>query len=237
MMHLLGDMGFSQSNTNFTWRQSADELMAFGEELAHAPSAAWFRPNLWPVTPDILIGSLRDGRPEHFIARAVLAATMAPSWGIYSGFELCENRPASPANEEYADSEKYQLVARNHDDSDSLMPLLAQLNKIRRDHRCLWRMSSFRPAQIDHPDLVAYSHHSTSDGGDEVILVVVNLDPLHVNEATVGLDLGALGLPHDAPYTAEDLLTGESWTWQGPANYVRLDPAERVAHVLSLHRS
>jgi starch synthase (maltosyl-transferring) len=84
---------------------------------------------------------------------------------------------------------------------------------------------------------VAYSHHSISDGGDEVILVVVNLDPLHVNEATVGIDLGALGLPHDAPYTAEDLLTGESWTWQGPANYVRLDPAERVAHVLSLHRS
>ena len=233
MMHLLGEIGFSQSYTYFTWRTGADELMAYGEELAHAPSAGWFRPNLWPNTPDILIGPLRDGSREVFESRAVLAATMAPSWGVYSGFELGENRPASPKNEEYADSEKYQLVERDHDDPDSLMPLLARLNRVRREHPALWRMQSFRAARVDHPSLVAYTHRS----GDDVVLVVVNLDPSQVGEATVGLDLWSLGLPTDAPFTAADLLTGESWTWQGAENYVRLDPAERVAHVLALHRA
>ncbi|MFM7068384.1 MAG: alpha-1,4-glucan--maltose-1-phosphate maltosyltransferase, partial [Actinomycetes bacterium] len=233
MMHLLGEIGFSQSYTYFTWRTEANELMEYGCELAHAVTAGWFRPNLWTNTPDILAGPLRGGSRQVFAARAVLAATMAPSWGVYSGFECCENEPAAATNEEYVNPEKYQLVQRRHDDPASLMSLIERLNTIRRAHPALWRMQSFRAERIDHPQLVAYSHRH----GDDVILAVVNLDADHAHEATVGLDLWALGLPTSAPFVAEDLLTGESWNWQGADNYVRLDPAERVAHVFSLRRA
>lgn len=233
MMHSLGEVGFSQSYTYFTWRDDKWELTSYGEELAHAPSAAWFRPNLWPNTPDILAGALRDGSRRAFAARAVLAATMAPSWGVYSGFELCENDPY-PDKEEYHFSEKYELKARDHDDPESLWPLLVRLNEVRRAHPATWRMSSLHFHHVDNDDVIAYTHHTDRDGSIDTVLVVVNLAPDDVREATVHLDLGVIGLADRPSVEVHDELTGESWVWGGHGNYVRFDPAERVAHVFSV---
>ena len=233
MMHTLAEVGFSQSYTYFTWRTTAWELREYGNELAHGPAAGYFRPNLWPNTPDILAGPLRDGPPAAFAVRAVLAATLSPSWGVYSGYELFENRPASPDNEEYLNSEKYELKVRDWDRPDSLMGFLASLNRIRRDHRSMWRIDSLRFHHADHDDVLVYSHRH-ADSGDTVICVV-NLHPTEVREATVHLDVGALDLG-DGPYEVVDELTGETFGWHGSANYVRLDPSERVAHVLAVVR-
>jgi starch synthase (maltosyl-transferring) len=231
MMHSLAEIGFSQSYTYFTWRRTKWELTEYGEELAHAPSAGWFRPNLWPTTPDILAEPLRDASRQVFASRAVLAATMAPSWGIYSGYELCENDPV-PDKEEYRNSEKYELKQRDHDDPRSLWPLLAELNRIRRAHPSMWRMSSLRFHHVDHDDVIAYSHHTVHEGVPDTVVVVVNLAPDEMREAMVHLDLGALGLGDRVSFPVHDELTGESWDWGPNGNYVRFDPAERVAHVL-----
>jgi starch synthase (maltosyl-transferring) len=234
MMHSLAEVGFSQSYTYFTWRRTKEELTSYGEELAHAPTAAWFRPNLWPNTPDILAGQLRDGSRHAFAQRALLAATMAPSWGVYSGYEHCENDPV-PDREEYRFSEKYELKSRDHDAPDSLWPLLSRLNHIRRGHPALARMDSLRFHHVDNDDVVAYSHLRQTAGGEiDRVLVVVNLVPDEVREATVYLDHGALGLSHDLPFGMLDELTDETWVWSGSGNYVRLDPVERVGHVFSV---
>jgi starch synthase (maltosyl-transferring) len=230
MMHSLAEIGFSQSYTYFTWRRTKWELTSYGEELAHGPCAGWFRPNLWPTTPDILAEPLRDASPQAFAARAVLAATMAPSWGVYSGYELGEHDPV-PDKEEYRNSEKYELVQRDHDDPRSSWPLLAELNRIRSAHRSMWRMSSLRFHHVDHDEVIAYSHSSVHDGERDTVLVVVNLAPDEVREATVHLDLGALGLADRSALQVRDELTGEAWDWGPGGNYVRFDPDERVAHV------
>jgi len=235
MMHALAEIGFSQSYTYFTWRTSKWELVEYGEELAHGEAAGWFRPNLWPNTPDILSGPLRNGSPGQFAIRAVLAATMAPSWGIYSGYELCENQPASPDNEEYLHSEKYELKVRDWSPTEqpgSLWALIARLNEIRRAHPAMWRMWSLRFHHVEDDRLIAYSHRRD----DDVVMVVVNLAPDELVESTLHVDPGSLGLPPEGPYLARDELTGEEWTWEGPTAYVKLGPDERVAHVLSLVR-
>ena len=233
MMHTLAEVGFSQSYTYFAWRTTKWELTSYGEELAHAPTAGWFRPNLWPTTPDILAPPLRDATSDAFAARAVLAATMSPSWGIYSGYELCEDDPF-PGKEEYRNSEKYELKDRDHDDPASLWPLLARLNHVRRAHPAMWRMSSLRFHHVDQDDVIAYSHHGVHDGEPDTVLVVVNLVPDELREATVYVDVGALGLDGHTPFEVTDELTGESWVWGPDGNYVRFEPRGRVAHVLSI---
>ncbi len=233
MMHSLAEVGFSQSYTYFTWRTTRWELTEYGLELAHAPTAAWFRPNLWPNTPDILADPLRNGSKAAFASRAVLAATMAPSWGVYSGYEHLENDPV-PDKEEYRNSEKYEVKHRDHD-AAPLWPLFVALNRIRRAHPAFARMSSLRFHHVEDDRLIAYSHHRTVDGTTDRVLVVVSLDPDQVVESSVHVDLGALGLP-DVPFDVLDELTGESWTWSPAGNYVRFGPAERVAHVFSLPR-
>lgn len=230
MMHTLAEIGFSQSYTYFTWRRTKQELAEYGEELASGHASSWFRPNLWPTTPDILADPLRCASLEVFASRAVLAATLAPSWGVYSGYELGENDP-DPVKEEYRNSEKYELKSRDHEDRRSLWPLLAGLNRIRHEHRSMWRMSSLRFHHVDHDDVIAYSHHRVIDGVSDTVLVVVNLTPDEVREATVHLDLGSLGLAGRSSFPVLDELTGECWEWGANGNYVRLDPAERVAHV------
>jgi len=232
-MHTLAEVGFSQSYTYFAWRTTKWELTSYGEELAHAPTAGWFRPNLWPTTPDILAPPLRDATSDAFAARAVLAATMSPSWGIYSGYELCEDDPF-PGKEEYRNSEKYELKDRDHDDPASLWPLLARLNHVRRAHPAMWRMSSLRFHHVDQDDVIAYSHHGVHDGEPDTVLVVVNLVPDELREATVYVDVGALGLDGHTPFEVTDELTGESWVWGPDGNYVRFEPRGRVAHVLSI---
>jgi starch synthase (maltosyl-transferring) len=228
-MHRLAEVGFSQSYTYFTWRTSKAELTSYLVELAQGPDASYFRPNLWPNTPDILSGPLRDGPPAAFKLRAVLAATLGPSWGIYSGYELCENQPASDTNEEYLLSEKYELKHRDFDSSSSIAPFIAQLNDIRRRHPAL---TDLRSLQFHHaPDdaLIVYSKRVD----DDIVLVIVNLDPSSGHEATLWIDLGALGLPWDADLVAYDELSSSTFVWRGPEPYVRLDPS-RPAHVVWL---
>ncbi len=237
VMHRLAEIGFSQSYTYFTWRTTKEEIIEYGEELAHGPGADYFRPNLWPNTPDILAGPLRRGQPWVFAQRAVLAATLGPSWGVYSGYELIENEPASEANEEYAHSEKYEIKHRNFDDPRSIAPLLARLNDIRRRHPALSELRTLRFHGTSGSSFVAYSKQGvTPDGEVDTVLVVVGLDPTGFAEGIVTIDLGALGLPWDEPLHALDELSGDLFHWRGADAYIRLQ-AGRPAHVVHLRRA
>lgn len=233
MMHSLAEIGFTQSYTYFAWRHDKASLTEYGIELAHAPSAGWFRPNLWPTTPDILTGQLRDGTREDFMVRALLAATLSPSWGMYSGYELCEGDP-HPTKEEYSFSEKYELKTRDYDDPTSIWGFISILNRIRRDEPALSRMDTLTFHDVDHDDVVAYSHVRRSNGRWSRILVVVGLRPERTAEATVYLDRTALRLADGGPVRVEDQLTGESWNWSGYGDYVRLGPADRIGHVFTI---
>ncbi|HLY84078.1 MAG TPA: alpha-1,4-glucan--maltose-1-phosphate maltosyltransferase, partial [Acidimicrobiales bacterium] len=196
------------------------------------PKADYMRPNFWPNTPDILSGPLRNGPPSAFAERLVLAATMAPSWGMFNGYELYENQPASPTSEEYLYSEKYEIKHRDWRGPDTLLPLIARVNGIRRGHPALQRLRSIRFHDTDNPQVIAYS--KVSDDGDDIMLMVVCLDPYSSQEATLQLDLDLLGLPADRPFEVFDELGGEAFTWSGPNPYVKLEPPGRVAHILSL---
>jgi starch synthase (maltosyl-transferring) len=234
VMHTLAALGFSQSYTYFTWRTAAWELREYGTELSQDEGADYFRPNFWPNTPDILSGPLRNGPPSAFRLRATLAATMSPNWGMYSGYELCENQPASATNEEYLHSEKYQLCRRNWDEADSIANHITALNAARRAHPSLAELRTLRfHGSTDDESFVVYSK-TTPDGGDPV-LVVVNIDPHNAHEGLLRLDLAALGIPWSGPYEAADELTGEAYVWHGPEPYIRLDPHEgRESHVFAL---
>jgi starch synthase (maltosyl-transferring) len=232
VMAKLAEVGFSQSYTYFTWRNSARELADYVTELTSGPTADYMRPNFWPNTPDILAGPLRGGGRAAFKMRLVLAATMSPSYGIYSGYELAENEPASEANEEYLHSEKYEFKTRDWERSDSLAPWIGGINAIRRRHPALQRLRNIRFQHSDNSAILAYAKH-TEDRAD-VVLVVVNLDPDHPQETTLGLDLGALGLPWDLPFEAYDELSQQNFSWRGPNPFVRLDPAWEPAHILHL---
>lgn len=235
VMAKLAEVGFSQSYTYFTWRTERDGeegLWAYMEELAQGPVADYMRPNFWPNTPDILAGPLRDGPPAAFALRYVLAATLTPSYGVYSGLELYENEPASPANEEYLHSEKYQLRQRDFDRPGTLAPLMTAVNDIRRRHPAFSRLRSLRMVPSDNPNVVAYT--KTSDDGSDTVLCAVSLDPYTPQETTLHLDLAALDLPEDRPFYVRDELSGELYLWTGPSPYVRLEPATRVAHILDL---
>jgi starch synthase (maltosyl-transferring) len=229
VMAKLAEVGFTQSYTYFTWRTTKQELAEYALEVTAGPVAEYMRPNFWPNTPDILSGPLRNGPPAAFRLRALLAATLVPSWGVYSGYELCENEPASEANEEYLHSEKYELRRRDWRRADSLAPFLGRLNEIRRAHPVFQRLRGLRVHPSSNDQVLAYSRTS-ADGGD-VVLCVVNLDPHHWHEDTLWLDLPALGLPPTVE--AYDELSGATFVWdQSP--YVRLDPAETPGHVLHL---
>ena len=229
MMAKLAEVGFSQSYTYFTWRTEAWELRDYVIELTQGPLADTMRPAFWPNTPDILAGPLRRGPRAAFALRLLLAATLVPTYGIYSGYELCENEPASESNEEYAHSEKYELKDRDYAAFDSLSPLIRRVNEIRRGHPELWSLRDVRFHHSDDEQLLVYSRgHAATD----LLLCVVNMDPHHAHETTVRIDLGALGLPTQGAYHLVDELTGEAYTWSGDAAYVRLDPgAGQVAHL------
>ncbi len=234
MMARLAEVGFSQSYTYFTWRTEAWELGEYLEELSEGRTADYMRPAFWTNTPDILSGPLRDGPPAAFRMRAMLAATMVPTWGVYSGFEFCENVPASPQNEEYFASEKYELKRREWGSPTSLAPFLGTLNGVRRRHPALRRLRGARVHTGDNQQLFAFSRMTRTR--DDVVLVVVNLDPWNVQAGFLRLDLTELGLPVEGPYVAHDELTGESYEWSGPHPWVRLDPAAGPGHILSLRR-
>ncbi len=230
VMQRLAKIGFSQSYTYFTWRNSAWELAEYLTELSQTELADWFRPNFWVNTPDILHATLQQGGPPAFRLRAALAAITGPSWGMYSGYELCEATPFRVGSEEYRNSEKYQLRPRDWSGTGSIAPLITRLNGIRAGHRdAIAQLSTLRLHHMTDESMLCVSR-ATPDKTD-VVLLVINLDPQHTHEATTWLDLGALGVPADRPFEVRDELGGASYTWQGPVNYVRLDPAVQPAHV------
>ncbi|GLW06176.1 alpha-1,4-glucan:maltose-1-phosphate maltosyltransferase 2 [Microtetraspora sp. NBRC 13810] len=249
MMRTLAQVGFHQSYTYFTWKNSREEVEEYLAELAHDTSH-FLRPNLFVNTPDILHEYLQQGGVPAFKIRAVLAALMAPSWGVYAGYELAENVPVRPGSEEYLDSEKYQYKPRDWEQAEregrSLAPFITQLNLFRRAHPALQELRNLRFHSIDQPDLIcfskrlpperptgAYDPASRRNGLGDVVLAVVNLDPHHTREATVSLDMPALGLDWQAEFVVDDELSGESYRWR-QANYVRLDPHIQPAHVFTV---
>lgn len=232
VMAKLAEVGFTQSYSYFTWRNSREELAAYGDEVNNGDAADYMRPNFWPNTPDILSGPLRRGPRAAFVTRLVLAATMVPNFGIYSGYELCENEPASEDNEEYFASEKYQLRHRDFGQPLSLAPLVTRLNQLRRGHPALQGQGGFKAMGTDNPSLFAFARYDRSR--TDRVLVVVNLDPYSAQESLLTLDLGELHLPWDRAFAARDGLSGERYAWSGSRPFVRLDPGGTVAHVLSL---
>ncbi|MFJ4600952.1 alpha-1,4-glucan--maltose-1-phosphate maltosyltransferase [Streptomyces griseoluteus] len=230
MMHTLAQIGFQQSYTYFTWRNSKQELTEYLTELT-GESAAYMRPNFFANTPDILPGYLQHGGRPAFEIRAVLAATLSPAWGIYSGYELCENQALQPGSEEYLNSEKYQLERRDWEaaarEGRTIAPLITRLNGIRRRHPALHHLRNLSFHRTDNDSVLAFSKRT----GDDTVLVVVSLDPHHTQEATVSLDLPRLGLDWSDTLSVHDELTGETYHW-GRDNYVRLSPDRAPAHVL-----
>ncbi|MEV7087945.1 alpha-1,4-glucan--maltose-1-phosphate maltosyltransferase [Streptomyces sp. NPDC093085] len=235
MMRTLGAIGFQQSYTYFTWRNTKRELTEYLTELSG--ESAWsMRPNFFVNTPDILHAYLQEGGRPAFEARAVLAATMAPSWGVYAGYELCENTPLRAGSEEYLNSEKYQLRPRDWEAAEregrTIAPLITALNRIRRRHPALQQLRDIHFHHTDNDAVIAYSKQS----GTDIVLVVVNLDPHHTQEATVSLDMARLGLARHETAPVRDELTGETYHW-GSSAYVRLEPGVRPAHIVVLRPS
>lgn len=235
MMHTLATVGFQQSYTYFTWRNTRQEITEYVTELS-GESASFMRPNFFVNTPDILPGYLQEGGRPAFEARAVLAATLSPSWGVYAGYELCENTPVHDGSEEYLDSEKYEIRPRDWEAAEregrSLAPLITALNRIRRRHPALQQLRDVHFHSSDNDALIVYSKRS----GSNTVLTVVNLDPHHTQEATVSLDMPQLGLERHESVPVRDELTGHSYHW-GRTFYVRLEPGVTPAHIAVLRPS
>ena len=235
VMHRLAKLGFTQSYTYFTWRNTKQELVAYFSELARSESREYFRPNLFPNTPDILTEYLQFSGRAGFMLRATLAATLGASWGVYGpAFELMEHEPREPGGEEYLDSEKYQQRHWNLDRPDSLKSYLALLNRLRRDNAALQSDWSLHFHRVDNDALVCYSKRS--EDGEDCVLCVANLDVQNTQSGWLDLDLDVLGLEAAQAFQAHDLLSGARFLWQGRRNFVALDPAQGPAHVLRIRR-
>ena len=231
-MKALAKAGFTQSYTYFTWRNTKAELTEYLTELTQRPMADYFRPNFFTNTPDILAGILQGGGPSAFKLRAVLAATLSPSWGIYSGFELCENENV-PGSEEYLGSEKYEIKAREWDKPGNIKSFIALLNEIRRNNQALQSLTNLTFLPADNDQILFYAKAS-SEGGN-TLLIAVNLDPYQPQACTVTVPPAEAGVSPGGRYEVTDLLTGNVYNW-GEHNYVRLDPAFEPAHILRVDK-
>ncbi|HET9828442.1 MAG TPA: maltotransferase domain-containing protein [Nocardioidaceae bacterium] len=241
MMRALGTVGFQQSYTYFTWRTAKWELAEYLNEVSHETSPV-MRPNFFVNTPDILHAFLQYGGPAAFKIRAVLASMGSPSWGVYAGYELFEHVAVKPGSEEYLDTEKFQIRIRDWDAAEAegrtLAPYLTRLNEIRRAHPALQRLRNLVVHSSDDDAILVFSksvHSDRAEGGEDTVIVVVNVDPHGTRETTVHLNMPALGLDWSDQLTVHDELTDQSWTW-GEANYVRLDPYVEPAHILTVRR-
>jgi starch synthase (maltosyl-transferring) len=264
MMRALGAIGFQQSYTYFTWRTARGEIEDYLRELSHQTDHI-MRPNFFVNTPDILHAYLQYGGPAAFKVRATLAATSSPSWGVYSGFELFEHVAVKPGSEEYLDSEKYQIRVRDWEgataEGRTLAPYLRRLNELRREHPALQLLRNITIHSSDDDNVLVYSKQARSGGfetgasapslrdgpggppqytastteGDDIVIVVINLDPHAARETMVHLDLPALGMDWHDSFLVHDAFTDQTWTW-GQHNYVRLDPGHEPAHVLAVRR-
>jgi starch synthase (maltosyl-transferring) len=228
MMKALAKMGFTQSYTYFTWRNSRSDLVDYLTELTQTPMREYYRPNFFANTPDILPPILQQGGRPAFKMRLVLAATLSSNYGVYQGFELCENE-AVPGTEEYLNSEKYEIKVRDRHKPGNIREYVARVNQIRRENPALHEFLNLRFLDTDNEQILLYTK-STKDKNN-VILVAVNLDPFHPHYCTAFVPPDAVGVTPGQPYRVTDLLTGAVYTWSD-RNYVRLDPAVEPAHVL-----
>jgi len=230
IMYRLAKLGFNQSYTYFAWKNTKEELTKFGTEITQPPVSDFFRPNLWPNTPDILNEYLQEGGRPASIARLILAATMGANYGIYGpAFELIENRPVREGSEEYLDSEKYQIRVWNRDDPRSLKEIIRRVNTIRRESIALQSNLHLEFHPTDNPELIAYS--KTSEDRSDKILVIVNLDPVNRQMGWVDVVLSEFRLAPGESFELQDLLTDRKYVWQGSRNYVELNPAYLPAHI------
>jgi starch synthase (maltosyl-transferring) len=233
VMYSLAKAGFTQSYTYFTWRNTRGELQEYFEEITKPPISDFFRPNLWPNTPDILHATLQNGGRPAFMQRLILAATLGANYGIYGpAFELGENVPAKPGSEEYLNSEKYEIRRWDRAAAHSLAPLVTQINQIRRDNPALHGDGSLHFHPADNPNILCYSKSS----GANTILIAVNLDPAQEQAGWIDLDLKQLAVPHNENFEIEDVLTGVHYTWHDRSNYVSLKPDVMPAHIFRLIR-
>jgi starch synthase (maltosyl-transferring) len=241
LLHL-AKLGFTQSYTYFTWKNTSAELREFLSEFSTPEVLQYYRGNLFANTPDILHEYLVHGGRPAFRARLLLAGTLSPLYGIYSGFELAENVPVRPGSEEYLDSEKYQLKQRDYDAPGNLNDDVQRLNMIRRAFPALQRADNLTFHPSENPEIVFFHKAAPPprDRADELatsdLLIAANVDPHRAQESIVHVPLEALGLGPDQPYTVEDVLTGARYTWRGTRNYVRLDPQLQPGHVLRVVR-
>ena len=233
MMKALGKAGFNQSYTYFTWRNSKQELIEYFTELTQTEMSEYFRPNLWPNTPDILPFVLQEGGRPAFMIRVALAATLSPVYGIYSGYELCENETL-PDREEYFDSEKYQYKERDWNAPGNIKDWIARLNKIRKENRALQLYTNLRFHDAENDAILFYSKMTAAR--DNIILVVVNLDPHRKQNSLVYVPIENFGQMDSDVYQVLDLLSGSTYTWRGRRNYVELDPDIQPAHIFLVRR-
>jgi starch synthase (maltosyl-transferring) len=233
MMKALAKAGFNQSYTYFTWRTSKQEITEYFTELTQTEMRQYFRGNLWPNTPDILPFHLQQGGRPAFVVRAVLAATLSSVYGMYSGFELCENA-ALPGREEYLDSEKYQWKQRDWDARGNIKDWITRINQIRRDNRALHFYENLRFYQADNDAVLCYG--KMTPALDNIIIVVVNLDPFQKQHSFVELPLDQFGLGDGDAYQMHDLLSDARYIWHGGRNYVELDPEIQPVHIFRLRR-
>jgi len=235
IMYRLAKLGFTQSYTYFAWRNTKWELAQYFTELAQTDICDYFRPNLWPNTPDILTEYLQSGGRPAFMTRLVLAATLAASYGIYGpAFELCEARPRELGSEEYLDSEKYEIKHWDIDRADSLRDFIARVNRIRRDNLALHSNLSLDFHTVDNEQIICYS--KKTEDLSNVIVVVVNLDPHYTQSGWVDLPLSMPGLPEQQTFQVHDLLSDARYLWHGPRNYVELNPHICPAHIFRIRR-
>ncbi len=233
MMKALAKAGFNQSYTYFTWRNTKRELIEYFTELTQTEMSEYFRPNLWTNTPDILPFVLQDGGRPAFMIRVALAATLSPLYGIYSGYELCENE-ALPGREEYLDSEKYQYKKRDWNAPGNIKDWIARLNKIRKENRALQLYTNLRFHDAENDAILFYSKMTAAR--DNIILVVVNLDPHRKQNSFVHVPIENFGQMESEVYQVQDLLSGATYTWRGRRNYVELDPDIQPAHIFLVRR-
>jgi starch synthase (maltosyl-transferring) len=233
VMYSLAKAGFTQSYTYFTWRNTSTELQQYFEEITKPPVTNFFRPNLWPNTPDILHATLQNGGRPAFMQRVILAATLGANYGIYGpAFEFGENLPAKPGSEEYLNSEKYEIRRWNRGARHSLAPLITRLNQIRRENPALQSDGSLHFHAVDSPHILCYSKTTA----DNLILVAINLDPVQEQAGWIDLGLKHLAIAHGQTFDVEDLLTGIHYQWHGRSNYVALRPDVMPAHIFRITR-
>jgi starch synthase (maltosyl-transferring) len=239
VMRYLAKAGFTQSYTYYTWRNTAQELRDYLTELTTTEVREYMRPNFFANTPDILHEYLQHGGRPAFEVRLVLAATLAAAYGIYSGYELCENVPVRPGSEEYLDSEKYQIKVRDWNQPGNLNALITRMNQVRREHPALQQNDTLVFHMTDNPAFLWFSKSAPNASGSGIdrVFVVANTDAHRMQHGWVQVPLDAAGLAADQAYVVEDLLDGSTYTWRGSWNYVRLDPADRMAHVLVIRES